>query len=48
MLDDELKDALKNEIPSDIPCLFISSHRETGLLELKDLLWKILNSPEKI
>lgn len=43
MLDDELKEALKAEIPKDIPWLFISSHHETGLMELKDLLWKILN-----
>jgi GTP-binding protein len=43
MLDDELKTAITDELPSDIPHVFISSVSGTGLQELKDLLWKELN-----
>ncbi len=46
MLDDELKAELKelldNELP--IPYLFISSVAQQGITELKDTLWKMLNS----
>ncbi len=45
MLDEELKDAIKKELPKDIPHLFISSVTQKGLTELKDLLWKVLNEP---
>ena len=45
MLDDELKEAIKKELPSDVPSLFISSITNTGLTELKDLLWQTLNKP---
>ncbi|MDX5585814.1 MAG: GTPase ObgE [Aureibaculum sp.] len=44
MLDDELKDEIEKELPKDIPHLFISSIAQTGLTELKDKLWKMLNS----
>ncbi|MEO9210583.1 MAG: GTPase ObgE [Ginsengibacter sp.] len=43
MLDDELKDAIEKELPKSIPHIFISSMTNTGLSELKDLLWKELN-----
>lgn len=43
MLDDELKAAIKKELPSDIPSLFISSVTGQGLTELKDLIWSTLN-----
>lgn len=43
MLDDELKEAIKKELPADIPSVFISSVTGKGLTELKDLLWKTLN-----
>ena len=43
MLDAELKAAISNELPPDIPHLFISSLSHKGLVELKDLLWQILN-----
>ena len=43
MLDDELKAAIAQELPADIPHKFISSATNQGILELKDLLWKILN-----
>jgi len=45
MLDDELKEAIGRELPENIPHLFISSVRQKGLNELKDLLWKVLNTP---
>lgn len=43
MLDDELKASIAKELPSDIPNIFISSVANKGLIELKDLLWKVLN-----
>ena len=42
LLDDELKQELKKELPR-IPHVFISSHTGNGLMELKDMLWKSLN-----
>ena len=45
MLDEELKNAIEKELPADIPHLFISSVTQKGLVELKDLLWKVLNQP---
>ena len=44
MLDDELKAEIEKELPKDVPHLFISSVAQTGLTELKDTLWKMLNS----
>jgi GTP-binding protein len=43
MLDDELIEEIKKELPKDIPHLFISSVAQTGLMELKDKLWQMLN-----
>lgn len=43
-LDDELKEALQQEIP-DVPHVFISSVVGTGIQELKDLIWKTLEEP---
>ncbi len=45
MLDDELKAAIEKELPDYIPHIFISSATQTGLIELKDLLWSSLNKP---
>jgi len=45
MLDDELKEAIKKELPKKIPHIFISSVTNNGLQELKDLLWSSLNAP---
>ena len=42
MLDDELKTAIKKELPADIPHIFISSVTGQGLQELKDILWNAL------
>jgi len=43
LLDDELKEALKAELPENIPFVFMSSHTGVGLVELKDMIWKSLN-----
>lgn len=45
MLDTELKEAISKELPADVPHYFISSVTNTGLVELKDALWNILNKP---
>ncbi|MBI3481988.1 MAG: GTPase ObgE [Bacteroidetes bacterium] len=42
MLDDELREAMKKEIPENIPTVFISSITNQGIVELKDLIWKNL------
>ena len=44
LLDEELKQELKVELDTElpIPYIFISSIAQQGLLELKDLLWKML------
>ena len=44
MLDEELKQAISKELPTNIPHYFISSVTNTGLVELKDALWNTLNS----
>ena len=43
MLDDELKAEISQDLP-EVPCLFISSVAQQGLVELKDLLWEKLNN----
>lgn len=47
MLDDELKAAISEELPEHIPHLFISSLSRTGLVQLKDVLWKSLNTEKE-
>lgn len=44
MLDDELKTAIAAELPPNVPHVFISSVTQTGLQELKDVLWDALNA----
>ena len=46
MLDDELKAELSEELDRELPIeyMFISSITQQGLTELKDKLWKMLNS----
>lgn len=46
MLDDELHDALAEELPEGVPAVFISAVTGQGLTELKDLLWREINSEE--
>ncbi len=43
MLDVEMKDQMKADIPSGIDCVFISSIAEQNLMTLKDMIWKKLN-----
>lgn len=45
LLDEELKIALSKELP-DIPYVFISAVTNYGITELKDMLWKEINSKE--
>jgi GTP-binding protein len=44
LLDEELKSALAQHIPEQIPHVFISSVAHWGLDELKDILWAALNT----
>jgi len=44
MLDDELMEEMATELPDDIPTVFISAVTGRGLTELKDLLWREINS----
>ena len=46
LLDEELKEMLREELPEDLDCLFISSVANQGITELKDALWKELNTFE--
>ena len=43
MLDEELMEEMKKELPEELPCLFISSITNFGIESLKDQLWKALN-----
>ncbi|HHU98224.1 MAG: GTPase ObgE [Bacteroidales bacterium] len=44
LLDEELTDAMRPLLPGGIPVVFISSVKGTGLISLKDLLWRAINS----
>ena len=44
LLDDELVEMLKETLPDDLQVVFISAVTGQGLEELKDILWKELNS----
>ncbi len=44
LLDAELEAEIKEELPKDVPHIFISSVSEKNLVQLKDMLWKTLNS----
>ncbi len=44
LLDDELIDMLRETLPTDLPVVFISSVSGYGLEDLKDVLWRELNS----
>lgn len=47
MLDEELTNEIKKELPQDVPHIFISSVTQKGITALKDLLWKELNKDVK-
>lgn len=44
LLDDELQQMLSEDLPDDLPHVFISAVANKGLTELKDVLWQALNS----
>lgn len=46
LIDDELKEMLSQNLPEDIPYVFISAPTGEGIQELKDILWTELNSEE--
>lgn len=48
LIDEELKELLLPEIPTDIPHLFISSVAQIGLQQLKDLLWETINKNNQL
>lgn len=43
LLDSELTEELKKELPPDIPTVFISAVTQMGITALKDLLWRELH-----
>lgn len=44
LLDEELQQMLAEDLPDDLPHVFISAVANKGLMELKDILWLALNS----
>lgn len=46
MLDDELRSEIAEHLPADVPTVFISAVTGQGLQELKDLLWREINSED--
>jgi GTP-binding protein len=44
LLDAELIEMLRETLPQDLPCVFISAVANQGLDELKDVLWRELNA----
>ena len=46
MLDQELMDAMRAELPEDVKTVFISSLTGQGLMELKDMIWEEINNEE--
>lgn len=44
LLDEELMEMLKTELPTDLPVVYISAVTGFGLDQLKDVLWEELNS----
>jgi len=43
LIDEELKSMIIHELSVDLPYLFFSSATQTGLTELKDKLWQMMN-----
>ncbi|MCM1369229.1 MAG: GTPase ObgE [Candidatus Amulumruptor caecigallinarius] len=46
MLDEELREEIAASLPHDIPTVFISAVTGEGITELKDILWREINSEE--
>lgn len=47
LIDQELQELLRAELPEGLPVIFISSVAHMGLVELKDLLWRELSRETK-
>ena len=47
MLDEKMKSEIEISLPADIPHIFISSITGEGILQLKDMLWRILNENQE-
>ncbi len=43
LLDEELTEGIRKELPEDLPSVFISSITNKGITELKDLIWRNLH-----
>ena len=43
LLDQELTEEVKKELPTNIKTVFISSISQTGIVELKDKIWKMIH-----
>jgi GTP-binding protein len=43
MLDEQLKSEIEEQLPTDLPHVFISSFTQEGIKELKDMLWEALH-----
>jgi GTPase len=46
MSDEQMLEELRPELP-DVPYVMISSHTQMGIMQLKDLLWKVLNQSNR-
>jgi GTP-binding protein len=42
MLDEELEEAMRKEVPEDLPSIFISSVAGKNITQLKDMIWKAI------
>lgn len=47
LIDEELQEMLREDLPEGLPVIFISSAAHMNLVELKDLLWRELNRETK-
>ncbi len=43
LLDEELRQEIKKELPAGIKTVFISSISQIGIVELKDMIWKMIH-----
>jgi len=46
LIDEELKELLKEDLPKDIEIVFFSAVAQLGLQELKDKVWEIMNKED--
>ncbi len=48
LIDDELRELLIPELPPIVPYIFISAVTQTGITELKDRLWSMIDRPSDV